>query len=178
MVLRDYKEIIEHYGDKIEIRSAAVAVQFDAFVKSIGIKPETVSLPMDLLFEVLLNYFADIHRIKEFHEIEKINNVKISAYLAYWIIRVKPIQVVSFKSEEEETYKLINEYFAANVLIAFLFDRTLQIFNPEELLAKWNKFYRQLIYTFHYRPLDAQSLELAIVALLTEAPYRVEKKKE
>jgi hypothetical protein len=178
VALRDYTEIIERYGSKIEIRIAALAEQFEDFVKSIGIDPATVSLPMDLLYEVVLNYFADIHRIKEFHEIERANTEKISAYTAYWILRIKPIQVVVFKPEKEDAYKLINEYFAANVLLAYLFDTKLQMFNSADLLSKWNKFFRQLIYTFHYRPLDPQLYELAIVALLTEAPHRLDKKNE
>lgn len=85
---------------------------------------------------------------------------------------------MAFKPEMEDAYKLINEYFAANVLIAYLFDTKLQMFNSAELLSKWNKFFSQLIYTFHYRPLDPQLYELAIVALLTEAPHRLNKKNE
>jgi hypothetical protein len=176
VALRDYTEIINLYDSKIKIRVAALAVQFDEFIKSIGLDPGTVSLPMDLLFEVVLNYYADIHRIKEFHEIERANTEKISAYIAYWILRIKPIQVTLYEKKDEDVYKLINEYFSANTLMAFLFDKQLQMFNPAELLAKWNRFYRQLIYTFHYRPLDPQFFELAVVALLTESPYRVEKK--
>jgi len=178
VALRDYTEIIERYGDKIEIRIAALAEQFDDFIKSIDIDPATVSMPVDLLYEAVLNYFADIHRIKEFHEIEKANTEKISAYTAYWILRIKPIQIVTFRQQEEDIYKLINEYFAANVLITYLFDTKLQLFNSAELLSKWNKFFHQLIYTFHYRPLDPQLYELAIVALLTEAPHRINKKNE
>ena len=127
---------------------------------------------MDLLFEVVLNYYADINRIKEFHEIEKVNNEKIAASTAFWLLRIKPIQVVQCNPDERERYLSINEYFAAITLIAFLFDHNIQIFFPAELLKKWNKFYEHLIYTFHYRLLDARLLGLVVVSLLTDAPQR------
>jgi hypothetical protein len=172
MVLRDYSDIKKEYGEKIELRGALLLEQYNVYIQSIGVDPKSVTMSMDLLFEVVLNYFADIYRIKEFHGIKKVNNEKIAAYTAFWLLRIKPIQVIQFKRGERERYLLINEYFAANTLIAFLYDRDLQIFNPAQLLKKWNNFYEHLIYTFNYRLLDARLLGLMVVSLLTEAPYR------
>ncbi len=175
MVHRDYSNITKEYGDKISLRGALLLEEYNIFIKSIGVDPNSVTMWMDLLFEVVLNYFADIQRLKEFHEIERVNSEKIAAYTAFWLLRIKPIQIVRLKPKERERYLLINEYCAANTLIASLFDRDLQIFNPKELLEKWNKFYENLIYTFHYRPLDPRLFGLVIVSLLTEAPYQKKK---
>lgn len=48
-----------------------------------------------ILHQAVMDYFADVYRLKEFHKIENINMTKIVAYEVYWILRRKPIQINS-----------------------------------------------------------------------------------
>lgn len=168
---RDYTAIYEEFGEKIDNRGAYLYAAFEKYSRSIGIPEGSLSMPMDLLFETVLNYFADIHRVKEFHELERANMVKIAAYTSYWIIKIKPIQVVNFAPEYKERFLRINEYFAISLAISFLFETREMRFNTAEVLENWNKFRDSITYAFHYRHLDAKAIELALQALLTFSPY-------
>ena len=168
---RDYSVVWKTFGKKIPHRGALLQKEFQYFIKSIGIDASSVHVPMDLLFEVVLNYFADILRIKDFHEHERANAVKIASYTAYWIVRIKPIQVTRFDTANSERYLYINEYFATAVLFAHLFNYEQQYFHSPKFLQTWHRFYDYVVYSFHHRKLDPQAIELAMEALLAESPF-------
>lgn len=128
-------------------------------------------MPIDLIFEVILNYFADVHRIKEFHSLEKINSIKISSYEAYWLMKIKPIQIINFETDIKEKLILINEYYTTNTLLSHIFDKKLIISQDIEKLSQWRIFYDYLIYNFHHRIFTAQTLELTLLALFTDPMY-------
>jgi hypothetical protein len=178
MAGRDYSAVWKAFGTKIPRRGKVLNDQYEYFIQSIGIDESKVHLQMDLLFEVVLNYFADILRIKDFHEHERVNSVKIAAYSAYWILRIKPIQIIQFDVTHRERFLFLNEYFAVTVLFAYLFNYEQQYFHNPKFLTAWNRFYDYIVYSFHHRKLDPQSIELAIEALLAESPYPIKKKKK
>ena len=171
MPSRDYSAVWKEFGRKIPHRGALLQKEFQYYIKSIGIDASSVHLLMDLLFEVVLNYFADIRRIKDFHEHNRANAVKIAAYTAYWIARIKPIQINDFKEVHRTRYLYLNEYFAADVLFAHLFNYEQQYFHNPKFLKAWNRFYDYVVYSLHHRKLDPQAIELAMEALLAESPY-------
>ena len=47
-----------------------------------------------IMLNVLLDYFADIFRLKDFHGIENTRTEKIFAYTAAWIVKRKPLQFI------------------------------------------------------------------------------------
>lgn len=44
------------------------------------------------MMNVLIDYYSDIYRLKEFHDIELVRTEKIIAYTVAWIIKRKPLQ--------------------------------------------------------------------------------------
>ena len=47
-----------------------------------------------MLAEAIHDYFVDTVRTKKFHKIEYTNSEKVYAYMAYWLFRRKPLQVI------------------------------------------------------------------------------------
>ena len=47
-----------------------------------------------MLAEAVHDYYVDTIRTKDFHEITYTNAEKVYAYMAYWLLRRKPIQVI------------------------------------------------------------------------------------
>lgn len=167
----DYKDLALKYSEKIKEKVSLHVNQFHFLIDQFKLDEAVVHLPMDLLFEVFLNYFADIDRLKTFHDIKRINNIKIASYEAYWWMKIKPIQVKEFQTKNKIKLLLINEYYAANTLVGHLFDNSSHLLKSAKELQTWQNFYDNLIYHFHHRLFSAQNLELALISLFAEPIY-------
>lgn len=78
----DYSELIESFGEnKIKNRYSTLYKYMDAFIKRNKYE-DVVIIADSVLNQCIIDYFADIYRLKEFHKIEFINYVKIHAYTA------------------------------------------------------------------------------------------------
>jgi hypothetical protein len=113
-----------------------------------------------ILKRTVIDYFIDIVRIKEFHNINNTNNEKIYAYTAYWLLRRKPLQVIKpFNGCE-----FVNELFITFFLISSSCE-TRNIDNDKKnknpALEGFQSF---LFYNLKYRSVSQQSLELMIEA--------------
>jgi hypothetical protein len=162
----EYASIFRKKKRKIEARVDLLRHEFADYVESIQVDPAFVTLPVDILFDVVRNYYLDLERMKHFHRIHNANRIKIAAYQTYWIARIKPIQVLQIDDKNPQRYILINEYFAINTLISQLYDNG-KLTSTE--IKSWNSFFLdQLAYHLHVRLLDARSLDLALVALRTQ----------
>ncbi len=75
-------------------------------------------MSVSLLNQAVIDYFADIDRLKNFHKIDKINYLKVHAYSAYWLLRRKPIQII--QEDEDTELAFMNENFVASYLFQFL----------------------------------------------------------
>lgn len=113
-----------------------------------------------ILMHVLLDYYSDIERLKEFHSIEYIRTNKVFAYVAYWILRRKPLQFVNQDLEEPDIF--VNERFALFLVINECLlegaDPTLDNAGKE----KFDEYIDFLLYYFKYRECSPQALELLI----------------
>ena len=90
----DYVELVDSFGeDKIKERYTTLYEYMDSFIKRNKYENQVV-IADSVLNQCIIDYFADVYRLKEFHNIEKINYVKIHAYTAYWLIRRKPLQII------------------------------------------------------------------------------------
>ena len=125
----------------------------------------SLNINVNILQQAVMDYFADIYRLKEFHKIEHINKAKIAAYEVYWLCRRKPIQV----NPGEQNQKLIfaNEGF----LTTFIAYECLLPNEVEPLSEKQSeeflRFLRQVNYHLKYRNYDKQCLELMIYSFHT-----------
>ena len=57
-----------------------------------------------ILYHLLLDYYSDIHRLKPFHGIEYTKSDKNIAYLSYWILRRKPIQIDNSVEKDKDIF--------------------------------------------------------------------------
>ncbi|TGN20951.1 hypothetical protein [Leptospira idonii] len=78
-----------------------------------------------LVEELILDYFADIARLKDFHDIENVNSLKVAAYLTHWTLKRRPIQILKYPKKHEylEMIKEVNEWFAVALLTNSYFNR-------------------------------------------------------
>ena len=81
---------------------------------------QRVEVMSEQIDQILIDYFVDIDRLKDFSEIERTNTAKIYAYMAYWILRRKPLQVVTKDAAEDLVF--VNENFVADFLFGYVYE--------------------------------------------------------
>lgn len=154
----DYEEIIEHFGkDKIMERFTTLEEYLNIFIDRSEYK-KNVMVSYSLLNQAVIDYFADIDRLKNFHHIDKINFIKVHAYSAYWLLRRKPIQIISDNNEETEL-AFINENFVASYLLQFLRGDNKGVVIKKKDRLDYDEFVENLKYVLRYRLVTPQSLE-------------------
>jgi len=129
-----------------------------------------------LLANVILDFYYDIKRIKEFHGIKKVNSQKIIAYTAYWLLYRKPIQIINPKPDnlqiDIKELATLNERFVLQFILDHLSesDRGGHILDRSENKGLEN-FSAMMLYYLQYRFRDAQSLEMIIVSFFAGQIY-------
>jgi hypothetical protein len=112
---------------------------------------------------MLLCYFSDIVRLKDFHMIETTNPVKMFAYSFYWFLRVKPVQIIKALPEDQKSFLSINEV----VVVAMWLCHFIQKVPLKDELK--NRYIEEFQYFLKYRRYDAQTLEAILNAFLVGA---------
>ena len=123
----------------------------------------------EILRHVIIDYFVDIYRLKEFHNIELTNQIKIYAYLSYWLLRHTPIQL---KENVPEEHIFINEEFVSEMIRAFLFMGFDNVPVLKESLERIDDFLGTMIYYFKYRDFSAKDIEMTILAFKAGEAYQ------
>jgi len=160
IAFESYKYLLQDFGrEKIEGRYVFLANLIQAFIKQEEIENQ-VYLNNTILEQVLLDYFADIHRLKDFHNIVKVNTDKITAYTIQWLLRRKPIQM---REEADKDLKFVNERFILSYLQMYLFGKDYATFVSPEKRYEHDNFFKTFLYTIKYRYVDSQILELLII---------------
>lgn len=140
---------------------------------------EYVGISAIPLYETVINYFSDIKRLKDFHEIETTNLIKVASYTTYWFLKTKPIFLKKDPDkkvlQKYPILKYINENIAITILDSILFDRKELKLMMTEKLKQWNNFIKNLKYFFTYRVITPQSIELVLLSLVTDSPYEFKK---
>jgi hypothetical protein len=112
----------------------------------------------NLISAAVIDYFADIMRVKDFHNIEYTNREKIFAYTSYWLYRRKPIQLLGLQPDEVRAH--INEAFIS----AFISDGILELSGGSYISGNIRE---HLFYHLKYRLVDAKNLEMLISACVS-----------
>jgi len=174
---RDYQYLLEHFSEeKIRDRAAFLIKTAGLLIKNLEVENH-ILINNELMEQVVIDYFADIKRLKDFHGMDKVDPTKIAAYMAHWVLKRKPLQIKV--SVSEETYAKmpflldINEWFASYILISMLLDMRNRLVTDLEILRRWNSFNLTLIYFLIYRSVSPQALELAAVAVTITPPYKL-----
>ena len=118
-----------------------------------------VTVNTDVLGKVIIDYFEDIDRLKEFEEIDRVCVSKIYAHEVYWIMRRKPIQITVPHCPDERCL-YINELVCAALIVSKMFAEK-GIVPPTENVQMMT-FFNLLYYNLKYRTFTQHSLELAI----------------
>ena len=168
----NYNEITDHFGEET-IRDR-YRFLFDKMQEYIKERDQSNNLAVDesILQQAIMDYFADIYRLKIFHKIEHINKAKILAYEVYWILRRKPLQICNSiieKGKDDQTQKLVfaNEGFSVTLIANdLLMPKPTVPMSPEKESIILD-FLDQLYYHFKYRVIDKQSLETVLYAFDT-----------
>lgn len=151
--------------EKFARRYAAIHADMWNYIKESGYE-EKVFVNDMVLGYALVDYFEDIRRLKEFHHVPHINSIKLVAYMAYWLLRRKPMQIVG--NEKELLY--VNERFVLAYVLEFLNDGQTHILERENRGLK--SFRESLFYFFKYRQFNAQALEMIILSFFAGQVYQ------
>lgn len=159
----DFDEIYNHFGAKtLQDRYSFIYEKMENYIQE-RYNDNSILINEDLLQQVIIDYFADIYRLKKFHRIEHVNPTKIAAYEVYWIWRRKPLQL-SIQKNNSSKKLFANEGF----LTMFIAHECLEC-NPtdpmtDEQEQAYLAFLRHINYYFKYRSVDKQALEIMLVA--------------
>ena len=150
-----YDSIISEFTKKkLEERYETLYKTASEFIDKMGYK-NNVCIDDYALLYAMFDYFADISRLKKFHKIDLINDIKIASYEAYWLLKRKVLQV--FKCSMDTIY--VNEQFVLTLILKCLSDKeniSVASFGNEKLKFFFDTFF----YSLKYRPFDQQAIEL------------------
>ena len=100
-----------------------------------------------------------------FHEQTHISEIKKAALYAYWILKLKPLSVVSPIIEKRTRYSYINETFALFILYGVLREKASRLdkeFSPSE------EYTRKIAYAFKYWNISKEAVILIAETLCEE----------
>ena len=153
-----YSDVLNHFGEeKVARRYDNMVERLEAFIERNNYNDKVV-ISKGILNQLLIDYFTDIYRLKEFHNIDLANYIKITSYTAYWIVRRKPLQVVKDDIEDVQM-AFCNENFALSYILKFLQDT---VINVRDENGYYNSFVSTLSYSLRYRIITPQTIELMI----------------
>ena len=157
----NYSELVDAFGiDKIESRYTTLYKYLESFIDRYNYK-ENVIIAESVLNQVLIDYFADVYRLKQFHKIDNINFLKIHAYTAYWILRRKPLQIIK-DNDEDINLAFVNEKFVTSYLLQFLCEDNTDTIICQDDRQSYIEFVKNLEYFFRYRTVTAQMIETVL----------------
>ncbi len=167
---KGYEYLIDKFGE------AKIASRFD-FVNNIlqeyirqNQYEDRVMICQNIVEHIVVDYFVDIARLKEFQEIEFVNEIKIYSYLSYWMLRHKPLQITACDGQDDLVF--VNEECVADFLCSFLFAQPDSVPFIAEQKPQIDEFTRTLRYHLVYRSYSAQNIELMLLAFNAGRGYQ------
>lgn len=153
-----YQDVLASFGEeKVAKRYDSIMEQLNAFVERKQYSGKVAVCP-GVVNQLVIDYFTDIFRLKEFHHIDLANYVKITAYMAYWTVRRKPLQIIKDDPEDIEL-AFCNENFVLSYILRFLQQPETKVLDSD---GAYYEFVSTLSYALRYRTLTPQMLELMI----------------
>ena len=131
---------------------------------------QRVEVMSEQIDQILIDYFVDIDRLKEFSEIERTNTAKIYAYMAYWILRRKPLQVVTKDAAEDLVF--VNENFVADFLFGYVYENPANVSIVASQRDQVGLFEDTLRYYVKYRNITPQVIEMLLLAFQAGRGYQ------
>lgn len=164
----NYKFLVEEFTkETIENRFKTIYNFINSFIENNHLQ-EDVIISVDLLNNMIIDYFSDIYRIKEFQDIERTNFAKIYSYTAYWLLRRKVIQLK--KEVYEDKLSFVNEEMVTTYICSYLFETNVFILDSQQ--EQFAEFQKNLLYSLIYRTYSPQSIESMIYAFKAGMSYQ------
>jgi hypothetical protein len=165
----DYSYLLEKFSHgQIFDRNERLKQNAIDFINSCGLEGKA-RVSFILIDQLVMDYFADISRLKDFHNIEKANPTKVAGYLTYWTLKRKPIQLIVEPDDDlikqYPNINFLNEFYSLEVLLSSAFNKNVYKLMDSEQTREWNIVLENLIYTFKYRIVTPQLLELFVLGL-------------
>ena len=159
-----YTYLVKEFGEeKIKERFQTIYEYLQSFIKQNNLT-DKVYVCVELLEHMLVDYFVDIYRLKKFHHISKVNNNKIHAYTAYWLVKDSVLQIIP-SSNEEQKLTAVNEWMAVSYLMSYLFgEEGTEIVITSKSHAALEEFKDNLLYSLRYRQCTPNMLETILIA--------------
>lgn len=167
-----YDYLLEEFEEKkIEERFESLYEYLCDFVEENNLEGK-VYVSIELLEQVVVDYFVDVYRLKKFHHIEKINDNKIHAYTAYWLANEKVLQIVPSDSCDKRL-TAVNEWMVTSYLVSYLFgeDGKSTVIN-EKNSKTIQEFKENLQYSLRYRQYTPYMLETVLIAFSAGACWQ------
>jgi len=165
-----YHFLLKKFGDKIQNRIEVLWNEALKVLEKMNMD-KVARIDKESFYNAVLDYFTDIARLKEMHNITKTNMVKIYAYEMYWLLRRRPIHLVKdTKDSFDLNEKVIISIFIPKILEEVGIPYSKDPHNKE--IEKHLKVFTNLLfYNFKYRQYSPQSLELMIEAFICGCAY-------
>lgn len=158
--MNNYSEVVERIGKKkFQERLQELIASANAYIEEAGYAKH-VECNERIMLNVLLDYFMDIFRLKDFHNIEKARTEKIFSYMVAWIVRRKPLQYIHYTDDEKDIF--VNERFGVYLLLNECLLCGEKRFTSKENKEKLDEYIELLLYYLKYRECNPQVLELAV----------------
>lgn len=158
---KDYLYLLDHFTAQVmQDRYDSMEKRAIAFIKAEKLENDVI-VNHECLNVVMLDYFADIARLKDFELIKRTNKNKITAFMAYWWLRRRPLQIITDRRDNEELVYINEKFVAAFLSKDFLFKNAKYLMeNP-----KCEQYLKHIYYHLKYRVYTAQTLELFLMAI-------------
>lgn len=157
-----YDELVVDVGqDVIEKRIKQISQEMIDFLKVNQLEDFAYIHEMALT-HAIMDYFSDVQRLKEYQNIDHINEIKIKAYETFWLLQRKPLQLK--KQLDDDRYLYVNEKFVLTRLTSFLLAEDINKPLVGEKSIAFTNFLNTLYYYIKFRKCDAQSIELMLLA--------------
>lgn len=145
--------------NKFELRFKELVKTANEFIEEAGYF-ENVECNERIMLNVILDYYADIDRLKQFHDVDLVRPTKMIAYTVAWIVRRKPLQFVRYSDDERDMF--VNERFAAYLMVNECMTADDKKYIDKKNYAQLREYSDLLLYYFKYRECNPQVIELAI----------------
>ena len=166
----NYKYLVKRFGgEEISSKYEWLYNLMNDYISAKGYQ-DKVLISHDVLSHVIVDYFVDVDRLKEFQEIERMHPSKIYAYISFWLLRHKPMQIVVAEKVGELAF--INEEFACYLVRSYLFSEPENIPILDNQCEKVDNFVDTLLYYFQYREFSAKNIEIMILAFQAGRGYQ------
>ncbi len=137
-------------------RQALLEEIFSSLRDHLGSDFDHLEVNAVVLHNVVVSYFHDVDRHKDFHGTDLVDETKQGAFTMKWIVKLRPVQFQLPAEDVTKNILYINEIFAVRCGLAFL-----QV-SPSVLP---DRLYADLLYTLRNRPVDERMLFLWLTTL-------------